>query len=173
MKTAMTQVAMTFLGMVVTLGGCKSKDQPDHNHAAKPDHAVKQDHSGHAAASDDSGATATTAPAAENYADALAQIRTHMTSLDAILKSGDYDAVHKDSVAIGKLGKSLGALASEQGSPVPKDKVTDVTAAGTELAAASRSFHSAAHEPDLPKVKEHYAHMGKLVESLARYAAKP
>lgn len=173
MKTAMTQIATTVLGMVVTLGGCKSGDHSDHDHAAKHDHAVKQDHSGHAATSDHSGATATTVPAAQNYADAIAQIRAHMTSLDTILKSGDYDAVHKDSVAIGTLGKSLGALATASNSPVPKGKVTDVTAAGTELAAASRSFHTAAHEPDLPKVKEHYAHMGQLVESLARYAATP
>lgn len=128
------------------------------------------DHSGNSAMSDHPAAEA--APAARNYADAITQLRARMVSLDAILKSGDYDAVHKDSVAIGALGKSLGAMAGAANSPVPKDQVADVTAAGTELAAASRSFHTAAHEPDLPKVKEHYAHMGKLVESLARYVAK-
>lgn len=141
--------------------------------AAKHDPAA-HDHSGHSAMSDHSTSpAATTAPAARDYADAMEQLRARMTSLDVILKSGEYDDVHKDSVAIGRLGKSLGALAGAPNSPVPKDKVADVTAAGTELAAAARSFHSAAHESDLPKVREDYAHMGELVESLARYVAQP
>ena len=141
---------------------------------AKDDGAAKHDHaahgpSGHSATSDHSGAAPTTAPAARNYADAIKRFRARMASLDAILKSGDYDAVHKDSVAIGKLGDSLGALAAAPGSPVLRDQVEAVTAAGKELAAAARSFHSAAHDEDLATVKADYARMGKLIDSLARH----
>lgn len=137
--------------------------------AAKHDHSA-HDRPGDSAMSDHSPATA--APAARNYADAIEQLRTRMTSLDAIVKSGEYDDVHKDSVAIGKLCGSLGAMAAAPNSSVPRDKVTEVTAAATELSAAARSFHSAAHDEDLPQVKAHYAHMSRLVHSLAAYVEK-
>ena len=133
---------------------------------AKHDHQA-HDHAGHPATSDASAAT----PAAKTYADAIQQLRAHMTSLDAILKSGEYDAVHKDSVAIGKIGDSLGALASAPGSPVPQDKVKDVTTAGAEIKAASRTFHKAAHDDDLATVKGEYARMGRLIDSLAQLQA--
>jgi len=97
-------------------------------------------------------------------------VRSPLPSLDAIIKSGKYDDVHKDSEAIRQLCGSLGELAAAQNSSVPRDKVKDVVQIANELSAASRSFHSAAHDEDLAQVKEHYAHMGKLVESLAAYA---
>ena len=173
MNSAMNWIVTTILGMVVTLSGCKSNDDSDHDHAAKHGHSAKHDHPGHGAPSDHAGATSTTAPAAQNYADAIHEFRTHMASLAAILKSGDYDGVHKDSVAIGKLGESIGTLAAAQGSPVPSDNLKDVKAAGTELAAAARSFHKAAHNDDLPRVKADYAQMGKLIDSLARHVPRP
>ena len=169
----------TILGALMFAGPAScAKDAKDdaakHDHAkhghAKHGHA-KHGHSGHSATSDHSGAAPTTAPAARNYADAIRQFRMRMASLDAILKSGDYDGVHKDSVAIAKLGDSLGALAAAPGSPVPRDRVKDVTTAGTELAAAARSFHSAAHDEDLATVKADYARMGTLIDSLARHVA--
>ena len=151
----------TILAILVLSGGVSCTKQAKHDHSA-------HDHLDHAAAPDESAV-----PAAQNYADAVKQLRARMTSLDAILKSGEYDKVHKDSVAIGKLGKSIGSLAAAPNSPVPKDQVKEVTAAGTELFAASRSFHGAAHEEDLPQVKEHYAQMGELVESLAQHVSGP
>ena len=161
-KLAVSAAALVLVAAV----SCNSKPRQDrtgHDHGS-------HDHSTGGAASGDAAATA---PATRDYADAVAQLRAQMASLDAILKSGDYDGVHKDSVAIGKIGQSIGALAAAKGSPVPKVKVTEVTAEGQELAAAARSFHHAAHEPDLPKVNEHYAHMRKLIDGLALHVPKP
>ncbi len=141
--------------------------QADHDH-------MQHDHSDHADMShhhhDDATSDQSTKPVAQSYADAVKQIQSHMTSLDAIMKSGKYDDVHKDSEAIRQLCASLAQLAAAENSPVPKEKVKDVTEMANELSAASRSFHSAAHDEDLPQVKEHYAHMTRLVESLAQYA---
>ena len=131
----------------------------------------KHDHSAHGPSEQSQSHDPSVAPAAQSYADAVRQIRGHMASLDAIIKSGDYDAVHNDCVAIGRLSKSLAELAGRPNSPVPKDKLQEVSGAAGELAVAQRSLHSAAHDDDVPKVKEHYAHMGRLVESLARHSA--
>ena len=176
-------VALIFTGPIACSQDAKT-DQRSHDHAG---HAVKHDrshdrsghaaqhdrkahdHSGHSAASDESAET----PAPRTYADAIQQLRAHMKSLDAILKSGDHDAVHKDSVAIGKIGESLGALASAPESPVPQNKVKDVTTAGADLRTASRTFHKAAHNDDLATVKADYAHMNKLIDSLARHVPQP
>ena len=162
--------ALSFTGPV----SCSQEAKHDHKghghsgHSAQHDQKA-HDHSGHSATSDGSAAT----PAPRTYAEAIQRLRAHMMSLDAILKSGDHDAVHKDSVAIGKIGESLGALASAPGSPVPEDKVKDVTTAGAELKTASRTFHTAAHDADLATVKADYARMGKLVDSLARHVPQP
>ena len=139
--------------------------QADHDH-------MQHDQSSHAGTSDHHHPTSDQSPkpAAQSYADAVKQIQSRMASLDAIIKSGKYDEVHKDSEGIRQLCGSLGELAASQNSPVPKDKVKDVIQIANELSAASRSFHSAAHDDDLPQIKEHYAHMGTLVESLAAYA---
>ena len=151
-----------------------------HDHAAQDkaaqataphDHAAGG-HSGHAAPSDPPDAAAG-APAARDYADAVAQLRARLASLDAIIASGDHDAVHKDCVAAGRLGNALGALAAAPGSPVPQDQVADVTASGKELAAAARSLHTAAHDDDLATVKKDRARMGQLVDSLARHVPQP
>lgn len=135
--------------------------------AAKHDHSA-HDHADHAPTADQSAA-----PAAQNYADAVKQLQARMASLDAILRSGEYDDVHKDSVAIRKLCDSIGALAAAPNSGVPKEKVTEVTAAAKELSAATHSFHGSAHDEDLPQVKQLYARMGKLIESLAAYVPQP
>lgn len=110
---------------------------------------------------------------ARNYADAVKQLQARLASLDTIIKSGQYDDVHKDCVAIGELGGSIGALATAEDSGVPKDKVESLRAAGKELADASRSLHKAAHSDDLATVKAEYAHMGKLIDSLATYVSRP
>ena len=149
---------VALLSLMVSLS-CAKQTTPDH-----PDHAAMHDHSNHSAMPDGSAT-----PAAQSYADAVKQIQSRMTSLDALVKAGKYDDVHKDSEAIRQLCGSLGDLAAAQNSPVPKDKVKEVTESAKELSAATRSFHGAAHDEDLPQVKEHYAHMGKLIESLAAY----
>ena len=69
---------------------------------AKHDHSV-HDHADHSAAPDHSAG-----PVARDYADAIGQIQNHMTSLDAIMKAGKYDVVHKDCVATEKLSESIG-----------------------------------------------------------------
>lgn len=97
--------ALVFTGPV----SCSQDAKPDQRahdhtgHAAKHDHKA-HDHSGNSAASDESAAT----PAPRTYADAIRQLRAHMVSLDAILKSGDHDAVHKDSVAMERSVSRLG-----------------------------------------------------------------
>jgi hypothetical protein len=163
-STVLSTLAFILAGSV----SCAKDTKHDH---AEHDHAAARDHSGgHGEASHHAAEAPVTA---QNFADAVKQLRGHMASLDVILKSGDYDGVHKDSVAIGKIGESVGSLASVQGSPVPHDRVKDVTAAGAELAAASRSFHKAAHNDDLATVKERYIRMGALIDSLARHVAQP
>jgi hypothetical protein len=144
---------------------------PGHHHAAMHDHGTAGHD--HAAGTHDSSAhAAEDAVTAKNYADAVKQIQSRMASLDAIIKSGDYDAVHKDCVAIGKLGESIGDLAAAQDSGVPKDEVESLRDAGKELAAAQKGLHKAAHGDDLATVKEQYVRMGKLLESLANYAPR-
>ena len=163
---------------------CNSKPKQDpaphdhakHGHAAQDEAArapAKHGHAGHSAPSDPADAAATAAPAARNYADAVKRLRAHLASLDAIIESGYYDGVHKDCVAAARLGDSLGALAAAPGSPVPEDRVADVTAAGKEFSSAARSLHSAAHDDDLATVKRDRARMGQLVEALARHVPQP
>ena len=154
-----TNCGAAALALLMSMGPLSCRDQAKHDHSA-------HEHSDRGAVGGDPAA-----PAAGTYADAVGEIRTRMTSLDAILKSGDYDSVHKDSVAIGRLCKSLPGLAAAPNSGVPKDRVKDVTDAAAELATVSREFHSAAHDEDAVRVKEHYAHMGRLVESLAEHSA--
>jgi hypothetical protein len=158
----------TALAVLILGGPLSCAKQAEHDHSAH-DHAnhSAHDHADHSAASDNSAV-----PAAQNYADAIRQIQGHMTSLDAIIKSGKYDAVHNDCVAIGKLCDAIdgaGGLAAAQDSPVPKDKVNGVAEAANQISAASRSLHKAAHADDLPQVKADYARMSNLVESLTRY----
>ena len=144
---------------------------PGHDHAAMQDHgAAGHEHS--ASTHGSSAHAAEEAVAANNYADAVKQIQSRMASLDAIIKSGDYDAVHKDCVAIGKLGESIGDLAAAQDSGVPKDKVESLRDAGKELATAQKSLHKAAHGDVLTTVKEQYVRMGKLLESFANYVPR-
>ena len=180
----------TVLAVMLLAGaaGCTTKlkqesaphDHAKHDHAAqvhtRRDHATHghagHAHSGHSSTSDQA-TGATTAPAAQNYPDAVKQLRAHMSSLDAIIKSGDYDGVHDDCVAAGKLGDAIGALAAAQGSPVPKEEVSEVTGAGKELSSAARSLHKAAHNDDLARVKADHAQMQKLVESLAGHVRQP
>ena len=150
------------MALMILAGPVSCSHEAKHNHKA-------HDHSRHSATSEESAAT----PAPRRYADAIQQLRAHMMSLDAILKSGDHDAVHKDSVAIGKIGESLGALASAPDSPVPQSKVKDVTTTGAELKTASRIFHKAAHNDELATVNAEYARMGKLIDSLAQHVPQP
>ena len=60
-------------------------------------------------------------------------------------------------------------MAAAHGSPVPKDKLNDVSESTKQLATANRSLHKAAHADDLPQVKADYTRTGDLVGSLARY----
>src|SRR5437667_11410663 len=125
--------------------------QADHDH-------MQHDHMDHDAMSHhrhDATTEQSSTVMAHSYADAVKQMQARMTSLDAIIKSGKYDEVHKDSEAIRQLCGSLGELAASQNSPVPKDKVKDVIQIANELSAASRSFHSSAHDDDLPQIKAH------------------
>ena len=153
-------VAIVALTLPVSCAKQADHDHMQHDHT---DHDAMSHHH-HDAASDESSAVM-----AHSYADAVKQMQARMTSLDAIMKSGKYDEVHNDSEAIRKLCNSIGDLAAAQNSPVPKDKVKEVTDTATELSAAARSFHGASHDEDLPQVKEHYAHMKRLVDSLAQY----
>ena len=138
---------------------------------AKHDHAAARDHSGGHGSASHHGAEAPVA--ARNFAEAVRQLQTRMASLDTIIKSGDYDGVHDDCVAIGKLGESLGALAATEASGVSKGKVSDVSAAGQELSTAARGLHKAAHNDQPATVKGEYARMVKLVESLGSLARQP
>lgn len=161
MKIHKSIVGVTTALAVLTLGGplsCAGQAKHDHSAHEHADHSASPEHSA--------------APVVRDYADAIGQIQNHMTLLDAIIKSGKYDAVHKDCLAIEKVCDSLGdggGLAAAQGSPIPKDKVNDVSESAKQLAATSRSLHKAAHADDLPQVKADYARMGELVGSLARY----
>ena len=142
--------------------GCSGHTSHDHDHPHDHDH----DHASHSHPDDSA------APVAGSYADAIQQMRTHMTSLDAIIKSGNYDAVHKDSVAISKLCDLIGGsggLAATNGS-VPKDKLSEVSDSAKQLSEASRSLHHAAHAGDINQVRADYARMRELVDSLARYS---
>ena len=144
----------TALAVLVLSGPLSCAGQPKHDHSA-------HEHADHSAA-----------PVARDYADAIGQIQNHMTSLDVIIQSGKYDAVHKDCVAIEKLCDSVGSaggLAAAQGSPVPTDKVNGVSESAKQLAAVSRSLHKAAHADDPAQVKADFARMGELAGSLARY----
>jgi hypothetical protein len=134
----------------------------EHHDADPPAH--HHDHEHHP---DESAGSAT--PAAHDYADAVKQIQAHMVSLDAIIKSGEYDSVHKDCVAIGKLCDSLRALAAAEGSRVPKDKLDEVAESAKQLSAASRDLHHAAHSDDVAKLKLNYEQMTRLVASLSNY----
>src|SRR5205823_5421642 len=96
-------------------------------------------------------------PAARTYGEAIKQMQTLVTSLDATVKSGKYDAVHHDADALRKLCASLPELAAAKDSPVPGDKVKEVSEAAQQLSTAAHEFHEAAHDEDLPHVKEHYA----------------
>ena len=157
--------SMVVAAVALTLPvSCAKQADHDHMQHDHMDHdAMSQHH--HDAASDESSAVM-----AHSYADAVKQMQARMTSLDAIMKSGKYDEVHNDAEAIRKLCGSIGELADAQNSPVPKDKVKEVTDLAAELSAAARSFHNASHDEDLPQVKQHYAHMKRLVDSLAAYA---
>ena len=157
--------SMVVAAVALTLPvSCAKQADHDHMQHDRADHAAMSQHQ-HDAISDQSPAVM-----AQTYADAVKQMQARMTSLDAIMKSGKYDEVHTDSEAIRKLCSSIGELAAAQNTPVPKDKVKEVTDMAAELSAAARSFHSASHDEDLPQVKEHYAHMKRLVDSLAQYA---
>jgi hypothetical protein len=132
---------------------CAKQDTHEHH-----DHSMMHDDSHHSAM-----------PAAQSYGDAVRQMRALLASMDAKIKAGKYDDVHHDAEALRSLCNSLGELAAARNSPVPRDKVNEVTETAKELSAAGNSFHKAAHAEDLPQVKEHYAHMVKLVDSFARY----
>jgi len=181
--------APTVLCAIILAGPASCNTSPKHDHVADDPAAVEQttrdhspqhhaageqpghDHTVHPATSHKSAAAAT-APTAQNYTDAITQLQARMSSLDAILKSRDYDRVHDDCVAIGHLGESLGSLSAAQGSPVPKEKVAEVTSAGEQLSSAARSLHKAAHNDELAQVKADYARMSKLVESLGRHVPR-
>jgi hypothetical protein len=167
-------VTAMLLAGPVGCGGNAKRDRPGDGHVTHQHAAGNHAAQGHAAhgQSGHSGDLATTAPAPRDYADAIAQLRAHMASLDSILKSGDYDAVHKDSVAICKIGESVGALAAAPGSHVPPEQVKAVTSDGAELSAKSRSFHKAAHSDDLATVRADFARMGQLIDSLELRAAQ-
>lgn len=158
-----TSMVVAVVALTLPVSCAKQADH-DHMQHDQPDHADMSHHH-HEETSDQSSAVM-----AHSYADAVKQMQARMTSLDAMMKSGKYDEVHNDSEAIRKLCSSIGELAAAQNSPVPKDKVKEVTDIAAELSAASKSFHSASHDEDLPQVKEHYAHMKRLVDSLAQYA---
>jgi hypothetical protein len=162
-NSGLRSILLVALFLTVPISCAKQANHDHSQHSHSHPGATTQHH--HDASSDHSPAVT-----AQNYADAVKQMQARMASLDAILKSGKYDDVHKDTEAIRKLCGSLGELAAAQNSLVPKDKVKEVTDMAAELSKASRSFHSAAHDEDLPQVKEHYAHMGKLIESLSAYA---
>jgi hypothetical protein len=49
--------------------------------------------------------------------------------------------------------------------------VSEVTALADKLSSAADDFHDASHDGDLPRMKERYAEMVKLVDSLAHYGS--
>lgn len=143
-------LAVALLALAVSC----SKQATHDNHAA-------HDHADHAAA-----------PAPSGYAGAIKQIRTHMTSLNGIIASGSYKAVHNDAEAIVDICESMEKLAADPNSGVPRDKVSLVGQQAKELATASDAMHGAAHAGEVAKLKEHFAHMGRVVESLAQYVGR-
>jgi hypothetical protein len=151
----------TVLLLVVPLS-CAKEAAHDHPDPAAPhhpgDHAAAHDHG------------SSSAPVPKSYAEAVRQMRLLLASLDATIKSGQYDNVHHDSQALRRICGSIKELATAQSSPVPKDKVNEVTELASQLSSATDDFHDAAHDGDLQRLKERYAQMVKLVDSLARYA---
>ena len=151
------------------------KEQADHDHAGHDhtDHVApttspgtptsaaqhEHDHSHHAAT-----------PDSLTYADAVKQIRSHMASLNSTIAAGKYKDVHNDAKAIIGLCESMEKLAAAPGSNVAADKVSAVSGWAKELSTATDAMHDAAHGDDVAGLKEHYAHMTKLVESLAQVA---
>lgn len=146
-----------------------TRDQAVHGHegrGAEAHAANPHAHSGHPSHS------APDEPAvvpAASYSDAVKRIQTHLASIDEIVKAGKYDDVHDDSEAIRKLCADVVKLAPTRDSGVPPERVQEVTAWANELSTASRSLHSAAHDDDVPRLREQYARMTRLLGSLQSF----
>lgn len=105
------------------------------------------------------------------YGEAVEELEHHLQEIGELIEAKELGEVHAHADDLQKTAKTVGQLASKDGSGVPKEAVKDVSNAGDALAEKAEAIEKASGSGDLAGAKKIYEESIRTMATLQKFAA--